>query len=1070
MSNQQRTNDRSAAILSELSYINFDKDIGEIPRTVYDVLYDQNGNVRPEIQARAQIESALSDTLSNINKNPEHYHGPLNSYTLTTTSTIISPEDIGTGHYAVAFTHKETKEVVISHRGTDNFIGADSLNSIGTGFGVITPQVTASISFTNKVVESVNSDGTKKVLVTQTGHSKAGSEAQINGVVASEKTDTIVIVFNPLSSKSAIENLLENAPAEDRAHYERNLERLQEEGKSYTNPNDMLQRVNHDQPFNQIDLANSDGTSLGAMINHKISTTAYMQYDSNGNLIPKKLNTELVDREANAIYENVERIDNRIAEIMKTLPESTHIVNGALISDQPELLGEYHDLLEKKETLMGELSNLNHFASSMDNYTDTELSESYEIMLSDIVYDIFDQWITSQYAIYSEVAEFFRNAANVIIGSDPIVLDLDGDGIETIAADQGILFDHDDDGVKHGTGWVGKDDGLLVRDLNQNGNIDDGSELFGENTLKSDGSKAQDGFDALADLDTNQDGKIDAEDEAFETLKIWQDHNQNALVDEGEISNLADQVDELDLNAKVIREDTAAGIIAKESTFKNKAGDENALGSLDFDTNRFYREFTTDFDHQFENQTEQFDSLPFNIKGSGAIRDLSQAVLINPEIFAIIDKIENESNYLQKKEYIEQLVYAWSEVSEGFESAVSELDGKSFNNGASVSFDLSDDMQGFLDKLQVLERFNHGRLFDYSVTEKLNRSVLHVNFGVFQSSITLENNQSHVLNDSNIMIVPAQKVWLDRSYNALIASVEDAIYRQGEYQSHIQHLQLKRDPSGNIAVDFSGLESHFASEIAHNPEKAVEALLAIDNDKKGILNELGFDAKSTLVDILKGASFEVKEAVSQHGAYHFYGGSFSGFSFDQGILHANDPAFEIIIGNKETLDAEHFIAAKGNQSFIVTGNAHNTIEINGNDALLAGDGDDQIIVKAPEGAKDSFKRNDILGGKGNDAIISADNTSSQYIYRSGDGRDSIFAGHSTGDHQDSLQIQGISKEDVILQKEGSDLVLSFKNNPLDQITIEQFYTKDYKLKTFYFDEHEYLSTDAFFPAANFGNK
>jgi hypothetical protein len=68
---------------------------------------------------------------------------------------------------------------------------------------------------------------------------------------------------------------------------------------------------------------------------------------------------------------------------------------------------------------------------------------------------------------------------------DPLALDLDSDGIETISADTGITFDFDGDGLKTGTGWVKGDDGLLVLDRNSNGSIDTGKELFGVDTIKS---------------------------------------------------------------------------------------------------------------------------------------------------------------------------------------------------------------------------------------------------------------------------------------------------------------------------------------------------------------------------------------------------------------------------------------------------------------------------------------------------------------------------------------------------------------------------------------------------------
>ncbi len=61
--------------------------------------------------------------------------------------------------------------------------------------------------------------------------------------------------------------------------------------------------------------------------------------------------------------------------------------------------------------------------------------------------------------------------------SDPLILDLDGDGIETTTVENGVYFDHGVDGFKELSAWVGEDDGILVLDKNNNGIIDDGSEI-----------------------------------------------------------------------------------------------------------------------------------------------------------------------------------------------------------------------------------------------------------------------------------------------------------------------------------------------------------------------------------------------------------------------------------------------------------------------------------------------------------------------------------------------------------------------------------------------------------------
>lgn len=76
--------------------------------------------------------------------------------------------------------------------------------------------------------------------------------------------------------------------------------------------------------------------------------------------------------------------------------------------------------------------------------------------------------------------------------STPIVLDLDGDGIELIAMHESYAAFDFGDGASGKHGWVGPDDGLLVYDKNRNGNVDDASELFGSREL--------DGFTILADI------------------------------------------------------------------------------------------------------------------------------------------------------------------------------------------------------------------------------------------------------------------------------------------------------------------------------------------------------------------------------------------------------------------------------------------------------------------------------------------------------------------------------------------------------------------------------------------
>jgi hypothetical protein len=122
----------------------------------------------------------------------------------------------------------------------------------------------------------------------------------------------------------------------------------------------------------------------------------------------------------------------------------------------------------------------------------------------------------------------------------PLVLDLDGDDVETRSLAEGTRFDLDADGQLDRTGWASPDDGLLVRDLNGDGQVNDGTELFGAATRLPDGSVARDGFQALASLDSNADGVVNATDPAFAELRVWQDRDSNGLASADELKTLED--------------------------------------------------------------------------------------------------------------------------------------------------------------------------------------------------------------------------------------------------------------------------------------------------------------------------------------------------------------------------------------------------------------------------------------------------------------------------------------------------------------------------------------------------
>ncbi|WP_299288283.1 tandem-95 repeat protein [uncultured Tateyamaria sp.] len=134
---------------------------------------------------------------------------------------------------------------------------------------------------------------------------------------------------------------------------------------------------------------------------------------------------------------------------------------------------------------------------------------------------------------YAGAASLWGKAWEWVDGVDPLILDLDGDGIETIAMQRAnVFFDFDGDFFAERTGWLDGDDGFLVLDENGNGLIDDISEMFG--------GVGASGFAELAAYDGNEDGVITIDDAIFAELRIWQDRNQNGVTDGGELKTLSE--------------------------------------------------------------------------------------------------------------------------------------------------------------------------------------------------------------------------------------------------------------------------------------------------------------------------------------------------------------------------------------------------------------------------------------------------------------------------------------------------------------------------------------------------
>ena len=163
----------------------------------------------------------------------------------------------------------------------------------------------------------------------------------------------------------------------------------------------------------------------------------------------------------------------------------------------------------------------------------------------------------------------------------PVVLDLDGNGLDFVGLSAGAAFDYAGDGAAESTAWVGGGDGLLVRDANGDGLVNDASELV----FSINGSTDLEGLRQT--YDSNGDGQLTAADAGFGSFGVWQDANGNGVTDAGEFRSLVDAgITSIGLTSDGQGYAAAGGDVqvSGEARYTRADGSQGAVGDATFRT------------------------------------------------------------------------------------------------------------------------------------------------------------------------------------------------------------------------------------------------------------------------------------------------------------------------------------------------------------------------------------------------------------------------------------------------------------------------------------------------------
>ena len=560
---------------------------------------------------------------------------------------------------------------------------------------------------------------------------------------------------------------------------------------------------------------------------------------------------------------------------------------------------------------------------------------------------------------------------------DPIILDLDGNGVGTASkfGYHGAMFDHDGDGVATATGWVDKSDGLLVRDVNGDGKINDGSELFGDNTHLANGELATSGIEALRDLDDNGDGVIDANDKAFSELKVWQDKNGDGISSDDELMSLAELgIEKIDLNNKeTINKEVDGGIIKEQATFIKTDGSIHTLADVNFDADSIHTRHLNKVE-----LSDEVKALP-GVYGMGRLADIQQSAMKSSALSSLLKQYSN-SNRTAQKELLDKLMLEWAKTDPSYQDSDILIMKQQNIRWTQSSQDDKNAVEVLLRPNEALPAHITHYTPPTTANDELKAKVKFIDaiMGISPTKHLYEINRSQT------------KIFEDK-YN----EVKDRLYHNLLNQTILKPYLEAIDVYTNgkeMVMDFSKFESMLLSKYQTHPLEALEDLKDLIKLNGGVIEVGGYEKAFALLQewrVELSDKYSLKEHVDRMFA-----------DFD--VVNADKSKFNNIISLDDKND-ETYNANAGNDIIMINAKTGKTVHGgHGDDVIVSGVGDDYLS-----------------GGDGRNT----------YIFTKNWGKDFVNY-DNVGDGYDKLVFAGAYYADFAFYHQNSNLIVKSGDNQL----------------------------------------
>lgn len=214
-------------------------------------------------------------------------------------------------------------------------------------------------------------------------------------------------------------------------------------------------------------------------------------------------------------------IQSLLRQIRSFLLDFRHRLSLMIFGASPygrNYLGEYSTANSLGGTVVDLSSGQNGYTVwNVTNYSKATYEEEESMTFSSVGKAVTADGRTIEFNMEIEMSRAFCESSEVltkqteVVMTDPLVISLDSNPVSV--SDQKWRFDIDGNGTDDGISLLSKGSGFLAFDKNEDGKINNGTELFG--------AKTGNGFRELAEYDEDGNGWIDENDEVYSKLSVW---------------------------------------------------------------------------------------------------------------------------------------------------------------------------------------------------------------------------------------------------------------------------------------------------------------------------------------------------------------------------------------------------------------------------------------------------------------------------------------------------------------------------------------------------------------------